>query len=231
MSGAKIILENIHKRYGSGETSVDAIRGISLVIEAGEFVAVVGSSGSGKSTLLHIIGALDRPTSGRLFVDGKDISKMDDTDAAKFRNETVGFVFQNFYLQMHLTAIENVELPLLIRGVSPDKRRKLAKAALDAVGLSERILHRPNQLSGGECQRVAIARAMVTEPKILLADEPTGNLDTARGMEIMRIIERLNKERLMTTIVVTHDSAVAAIARRRIYLCDGVIVREEYAGV
>ena len=229
MSGVKIILDDVKKRYGSGDASVNALRGVSLVVEEGEFVAVVGPSGSGKSTLLHLIGALDTLTSGSITVGDVELSKMEEASAARFRNETVGFVFQNFYLQSHLTAVENVELPLLIRGLSPERRREGAEEVLDAVGLGERMWHRPNQLSGGECQRVAIARAIVTRPQLLLADEPTGNLDTTTGMEVMRLIARLNEEFGMTTLVVTHDDTVAALTRRRVYLRDGEVVRDERA--
>ena len=229
MSGVRVVLDDVRKRYGSGDASVEALRGVSLLVEEGEFVAVVGPSGSGKSTLLHLIGALDTLTSGSITVGGVELSKMDEASAARFRNETVGFVFQNYYLQTHLTAVENVELPLLIRGVSSERRRKKAKEVLDAVGLGERVWHRPNQLSGGECQRVAIARAIVTGPKLLLADEPTGNLDTNKGMEVMRLIARLNEEFGMTTLVVTHDGSVAALAERRVYLRDGEVIRDERA--
>ena len=229
MSGVKIVLDDVRKRYGSGNTSVDALRGVSLFVEEGEFVAVVGPSGSGKSTLLHLIGALDTLTSGSITVGDVELSRMDEVSAARFRNEMVGFVFQNYYLQTHLTSVENVELPLLIRGVSSERRRKRAEEVLDAVGLGGRMWHRPNQLSGGECQRVAIARAIVTRPELLLADEPTGNLDTSKGMEVMRLIARLNEEFGMTTLVVTHNDSVAALAERRVYLRDGEVVRDERA--
>lgn len=229
MSGVRVVLEGVSKRYGRGEVSVDAVSDVNLVMEAGEFVAIVGPSGSGKSTLLHLVGALDTPTSGTIFVDGVEVSKMEEAIAAHFRNETVGFIFQNFYLQQHLSAVENVELPLLIRGVPPKERYSRTQEAMEAVGLGERLWHRPNQLSGGECQRVAIARAIVTEPRLLLADEPTGNLDTATGMDVIRLMEKLNREYGMTMVVVTHDSSVADFARRRIQLRDGRVVKDEYA--
>lgn len=216
----------MRKCYHLGQKKVVAVDGVDLLIEHGEFVAIVGPSGSGKSTLLHLMGGLDRPDEGAVYVDGSDISAMTDEELADFRNRVVGFVFQDFYLQPYLSAVENVELPLKIRGVPRRKRRALALESLAAVGMAERAAHMPNQLSGGERQRVAIARALITKPRLLLADEPTGNLDSKTGAQILEIIERINAEGV-TVVVVTHDAAVAARSRRRLHILDGRVAKEE----
>jgi len=203
-----------------------AVDGVDLLIDRGEFVAIVGPSGSGKSTLLHLMGGLDRPDEGTVFVDEDNISAMSNEKLADFRNRVVGFVFQDFYLQPYLSAVENVELPLKIRGVPRSERRTLALEALEAVAMAERAKHIPSQLSGGERQRVAIARALITKPRVLLADEPTGNLDSKTGAQILEIIERINTEGV-TVVVVTHDAAVAARTKRRLYIVDGRVAKEE----
>jgi putative ABC transport system ATP-binding protein len=205
------------------ELSVDALRGVSLTVEEGDYAAIIGPSGSGKSTLMHLLGCLDRPTTGTLRVRGQDVSTLDDSALAELRNRTIGFVFQAFQLLPRTTALENVALPLVYRGVRRAERRRRAEEALDAVNLGHRMLHRPTQMSGGEQQRVAIARALVGEPAVLLADEPTGNLDTVNGDEVMAILERLNKERGVAVVLVTHEAEIAARARRIIRVRDGLI--------
>jgi putative ABC transport system ATP-binding protein len=217
-----IEIENITKVYQMGQTEVHALDGVSLQITDGEWVAIAGPSGSGKSTLMAIVGCLDSPTSGVYRLDGLDVARMSDNELAAVRNKKIGFVFQQFNLLARTSALENVELPLLYSNVN--HRRERAKAALEAVGLGDRITHRPNELSGGEQQRVAIARALVTEPSILLADEPTGNLDSKTGAEIMALIGELHRARGITVIVVTHDTAIAANAQRAIHLKDGVVI-------
>ena len=203
-----------------------AVDGVDLLIDRGEFVAIVGPSGSGKSTLLHLMGGLDRPDEGTVFVDEDNISAMSNEKLADFRNRVVGFVFQDFYLQPYLSAVENVELPLKIRGVPRSERRALALEALEAVAMAERARHIPSRLSGGERQRVAIARALITKPRLLLADEPTGNLDSKTGAQILGIIERINTEGV-TVVVVTHDAAVAASTKRCLHIVDGKVAKEE----
>ena len=214
---------DVRRSYRLDGISVEALRGVSLRIDPGEYVAVVGPSGSGKSTLMHLLGCLDRPTSGLLRVGGRDVATLSDVELAELRNRTIGFVFQSFQLLRRSTALDNVALPLVYRGVRRAERRERASAALTAVGLGHRLGHRPGQLSGGEQQRVAIARALVGEPSLLLADEPTGNLDTASGLEVMAILERLVVERGVAVVVVTHDPEVAGLARRRIRVRDGVL--------
>ncbi len=216
----------MRKCYHLGQKEVVAVDGVDLLIDRGEFVAIVGPSGSGKSTLLHLMGGLDRPDEGTVFVDEDNISAMSNEKLADFRNRVVGFVFQDFYLQPYLSAVENVELPLKIRGVPRSERRALALEALEAVAMAERAKHIPSQLSGGERQRVAIARALITKPRVLLADEPTGNLDSKTGAQILEIIERINTEGV-TVVVVTHDAAVAARTKRRLYIVDGRVAKEE----
>jgi len=216
----------VRKCYHLGQKEVVAVDGVDLLIDRGEFVAIVGPSGSGKSTLLHLMGGLDRPDEGTVFVDEDNISAMSNEKLADFRNRVVGFVFQDFYLQPYLSAVENVELPLKIRGVPRSERRTLALEALEAVAMAERAKHIPSQLSGGERQRVAIARALITKPRVLLADEPTGNLDSKTGAQILEIIERINTEGV-TVVVVTHDAAVAARTKRRLYIVDGRVAKEE----
>ena len=202
---------------------VAALRGVSFAVQPGEFVSIVGPSGSGKSTLLHLLGALDRPSAGQLRFFGRDIADMDDSDLARLRNAEIGFVFQQFQLLNRTTALANVALPLIYRGVGKAERKERASEALASVGLSHRLTHRPVQLSGGEQQRVAVARALVSEPRLLLADEPTGNLDTVTGVEIMRLLRRLNDERGVALTVITHDPEVAAEAPRQIRIRDGLI--------
>jgi putative ABC transport system ATP-binding protein len=215
---------DVRRSYQLDGVSVEALRGVSLRINPGEYVAVVGPSGSGKSTLMHLLGCLDRPTSGRLRVGGRDVAALSDSELAELRSHTIGFVFQSFQLLARSTALDNVGLPLVYRGVRRAQRRERASAALNAVGLGHRLGHRPGQLSGGEQQRVAIARALVGEPSLLLADEPTGNLDTRSGAEVMGIFERLVVERGVAVVVVTHDPEVAHMARRRIRVRDGVLL-------
>jgi len=214
---------DVRRSYHLDGVSVDALRGVSLRIDAGEYVAVVGPSGSGKSTLMHLLGCLDRPTSGVLRVGDRDVATLGDGELAGLRNRTIGFVFQSFQLLGRTTALDNVALPLVYRGVRRAERRERAEAALTAVGLAHRLGHRPGQLSGGEQQRVAIARALVGEPGLLLADEPTGNLDTGSGAEIMALLDGLVRDRGVAVVVVTHDPEVAAMARRRVRMRDGLI--------
>ena len=225
MTGAVPAVEavDVRRSYQLDGVSVEALRGVSLRIDPGEYVAVVGPSGSGKSTLMHLLGCLDRPTSGSLRVGGRDVATLSDGELAELRNHTIGFVFQAFQLLGRTSALDNVGLPLVYRGVRRADRRDRAAAALVAVGLGHRLEHRPGQLSGGEQQRVAIARALVGEPSLLLADEPTGNLDTRSGAEIMGILEALVVERGVAVVVVTHDLEIAGMARRRIRVRDGLI--------
>ena len=217
-----IEIENITKVYQMGETEVRALNGVSLKIEDGEWTAITGPSGSGKSTLMAILGCLDSPTSGVYRLDGTDVAQMRDDQLAAVRNKKIGFVFQQFNLLARTSALENVELPLLYS--SANHRHDRAKTALEAVGLADRMKHHPNELSGGQQQRVAIARALVTEPSILLADEPTGNLDSKTSKEIMELFGQLHRDRGITVIFVTHDPTIAANAHRVIHIMDGVVV-------
>ncbi|MDQ1603121.1 MAG: putative transport system ATP-binding protein [Actinomycetota bacterium] len=223
MTALAVEAVDVHRSYRLDGVSIDALRGVSLSVAAGEYVAVLGPSGSGKSTLMHLLGCLDRPTSGLLRLGGRDVAQLRDHELAQLRNRTIGFVFQSFALLARTSALDNVALPLVYRGVRRAQRRELAAAALDLVGLGHRTAHRPGQLSGGEQQRVAIARALVGEPTLLLADEPTGNLDTSSGAEVMSVLGRLNAERGVAVVVVTHDHEVAARARRRIQVRDGLV--------
>jgi putative ABC transport system ATP-binding protein len=218
-----IQLESINKVYGAGDAAVLALQDFSLTVSAGESLAVMGPSGSGKSTLMNILGCLDTPTSGRYWFGGEDVSRLNETDLAHVRNRRIGFVFQQFQLLPKLSAWRNVELPLLYRNV--DDRRARALHALEQVGLGNRIDHRPNQLSGGQQQRVAIARALVTNPDLILADEPTGNLDTASSRDVLAVLRDLN-EQGRTLIVITHDPEVAPVAKRTVHVRDGRLVEE-----
>ena len=221
-----ISVRDLVKTYIVGEVTVRALRGANMDVEAGEFIAVTGPSGSGKSTLMHILGCLDRPTSGQYFLDGKDVSRMSKDELAAVRNRKIGFVFQGFNLLSRTTALDNVELPLLYNGGSRMKsveRHKRAMAALEAVGLGERYHHYPNQLSGGQQQRVAIARALINQPSIILADEPTGNLDTRTSIEVMGIFQRLNIERGITIVLITHEMDIAEYGTRLVRFRDGKI--------
>jgi putative ABC transport system ATP-binding protein len=218
-----ISLDGIQRIFSVGEEKVHALQGISLRILPGEYIAVMGPSGSGKSTLLNTMGLLDRPDQGTYSLEGKDVTKLDDREQARVRQERIGFIFQFFHLVPRLTAEENIELPLVIAGISPLERKKRVDKIVNALGLSNRARHRPDQLSGGQRQRVAIARATVTNPAVLLADEPTGNLDRTAGREVVDILEGLNTEGL-TLIMVTHDPELGKRARRRIQMEDGRIV-------
>jgi putative ABC transport system ATP-binding protein len=218
---ATIRLENVSKTYNLGEVQVHALRGVSLEISAGEFVAVMGASGSGKSTLMNILGCLDRPTRGRYLLDGSDVSGLTKRDLAKIRNRKIGFVFQQFNLLARTSALENVELPTIYAGIPPAERAARAQQALERVGLAERADHFPSQLSGGQQQRVAIARGLVNNPSILLADEPTGNLDSRTSVEIMDIFQRLNQEHGLTVVIVTHEPDIARYVKRALEFRDG----------
>jgi putative ABC transport system ATP-binding protein len=213
----------VTRSYRLEGVSVEALRGVSLAVRRGDFLAIIGPSGSGKSTLMHLLGGLDRPTSGTVRVGGTDVAGMGRDDLARIRNRTVGFVFQAFQLLARTTAVDNVALPLVYRGVRRGERRERAAAALASVGMGHRLRHTPNQLSGGEQQRVAIARALVGEPQVILADEPTGNLDSQRGAEVIELLARLRSERGLAVVVVTHDSDIAGRASRQVYMRDGTI--------
>jgi putative ABC transport system ATP-binding protein len=221
-----IRLENIHKTYDLGEIQVFALRGVSMEIYPGEFVAVMGASGSGKSTLMNILGCLDKPTRGRYFLDGKDVSGLTKHELAKIRSQKIGFVFQQFNLLARTSALENVELPTIYAGIPIEERETRAREALVRVGLADRAGHFPSQLSGGQQQRVAIARALVNNPSILLADEPTGNLDSRTSVEIMDILQKLNDQQGLTVVIVTHEHDIAQYAKRALEFRDGRIIRD-----
>lgn len=222
-----LALRGVTRQYRMGQIRIDALKGIDLAVERGDFVSIMGPSGSGKSTLLNIIGCLDPPTSGTYELAGQRVEKLADIRLAEIRNRFIGFIFQSFHLLPDLDALGNVELPLIYRGIGGRERRRQAMAALEAVGLGDRRHHRPSQLSGGEQQRVAIARALVAEPAVILADEPTGSLDSRSGQIIMAIFQRLNRERGMAIVQVTHDEHIARHGRRVVRLLDGQVEREE----
>jgi len=220
-------LENVSKTYMMGEVPVSALKGINFEVNSEDFTVILGISGSGKTTLLNIIALLDRPTEGKVFVDELDASELDDRELANLRLKKFGFMFQTFQLVPWLTALKNVEVPLTIAGVTREEREERAKDLLNLVGLTERINHRPLQMSGGEQQRVAVARALVNNPEVIVADEPTGNLDSKTGMEIVSLLHKLNDEKKVTIVIVTHDVDIASKAKRTVHLKDGLIVKEE----
>ena len=225
VSDAAMVATDVRRVYELDGVSVSALRGVSLTVEHGDYLAIVGASGSGKSTLMHLLGALDRPTGGTLVIGGRDVATLSPPEMARLRNETIGFVFQSFHLLARTTAQDNVALPLVYRGITRRERRERAEAMLDRVGLAHRMDHRPNQMSGGEQQRVAIARALVTGPSVLLADEPTGNLDSATGRSVLALLESLNAEGV-AVVLVTHDREIAGRAHRQIVMRDGLIVTD-----
>ncbi len=222
---ALIEIKDVYKIYNPGENEVRALDGVSLTIDEGEFVAIIGQSGSGKSTLMNTLGLLDRPTSGEYFLSGRDVATLTDDEQSEIRNKQIGFIFQGFNLIPSLTAIDNVELPLVYRGMKKDERNRLSLEALERVGLGKRLHHRPSQMSGGQQQRVAIARAVAARPPVILADEPTGNLDSSSGREVMRILHELSDEG-RTIILITHDNEIAEEANRIIRIQDGKIVSD-----
>src|SRR3984893_13285147 len=224
--GTIIEIDDVHKYYDLGETRVHALRGVSLRIERGEFVAIMGASGSGKSTFMNILGCLDKPTSGRYLLEGIEASSLTKKELAAIRNRKIGFVFQGFNLLSRTTALENVELPTLYAHITKEESRKRSEQALQLVGLSDRTMHFPSQLSGGQQQRVAIARGLVNRPSILLADEPTGNLDSRTSVEILEVFQKLNGDGL-TIVLVTHEPDIAQFAKRGIHFRDGTIRRDE----
>ncbi|HLB05277.1 MAG TPA: ABC transporter ATP-binding protein [Thermodesulfobacteriota bacterium] len=223
-----IEVSGLSKSYKTGNIEVIALREVSFKIESGEYISIMGPSGSGKSTLMNILGCIDTPTSGSYRLDGQEVSTLDDEGLATIRNQKVGFVFQIFNLLPRLTALANVELPLVYSGIGRNERRERALKALERVGLSDRVNHKPNELSGGQSQRVAIARALVNNPSIILADEPTGNLDRATGSDIINLFQKLNSEFGVTLVIVTHDQEVGKSAGRLIELVDGQIMKDDY---
>ena len=226
MANSVIRIENIKKIYQMGAVEVQALRGVSFVINKGEFVSIMGPSGCGKSTLMHLIGCLDRPSQGNMYLDEVDVAKMDDNRLAEVRNRKVGFVFQTFNLLPKLSAVENIELPLIYAGIGPEERRKKALELLEIVGLKDRAYHKPSELSGGQSQRIAIARALSNDPSLILADEPTGNLDSKSGAEIINLFMELNS-RGITLVMVTHDQDIADHGKRILRLKDGLLVADE----
>ncbi len=226
MTEPAVAARDVTRVYRMEGLEVPALRGVTLTVERGAYLAIVGPSGSGKSTLMHLLGGLDRPTSGELYIDGRDVSRLSPIELAQLRNRTIGFVFQSFHLLARTSAVDNVSLPLVYAGVRASVRRRRAAEMLERVGLGHRMTHRPNQLSGGEQQRVAIARALVTSPSLLLADEPTGNLDSATGADVLALLESLNATSGVAVVLVTHDHEVAARAHRQVRMRDGVIVSD-----
>ncbi|MEE8169737.1 MAG: ABC transporter ATP-binding protein [Phycisphaerae bacterium] len=226
-NGRLVEIRDLWKSYYAGTVEVPAVQGISLSIAPGEFVAVMGPSGSGKSTLMHIMGCLDRQDRGDYALDGRDVGALSSNERALLRNQKIGFVFQSFNLLQRTTIVDNLALPLLYQGIARRERRKRAAAVLDSLGLGHRLRHHPNQLSGGQQQRVAIARALVTAPALLLADEPTGNLDSRTSVEIMGLLQTLNRFNGLTIMLVTHEADIAAFADRHVHFRDGTIVRDE----
>lgn len=220
MATALIELKDVNRTYKVGDEELHALNGVSLTIQPGQFVAITGPSGSGKSTLANVIGGLDRVDSGSVMIDGEEIAKMRDRKLSEYRNKHIGFVFQSFNLQPNMTALENVMMPMVFAGVKPKERKEIAKQCLEAVGLGDRMDHRPTELSGGQRQRVSIARALANKPSIIIADEPTGNLDSKRGQEIMSVLKDLNKQGI-TLLVITHDAAIAKMADRVLAIHDG----------
>jgi putative ABC transport system ATP-binding protein len=224
-----IDLQDVTKVYHLGSIEVPALRGVSLKIQHGEFVGIMGPSGSGKSTLVNMIGSLDWPTEGKIFLDGQDITKLGESNLAQLRGRKMGFIFQQFNLLPSLSALENVGLPLVFQGITLEERNERSKKVLEMMGLGDRLYHKPNEMSGGQQQRIAIARALVVEPEVILADEPTGNLDSKTGEEVMKILEKLNGEG-KTIILITHEKDIAAHAKRKIFLKDGLIVKDSKGG-
>jgi len=229
MASPLIHIRDMHKLYGAGENQVPVLRGVDITIEAGEIVALMGPSGSGKSTLLNILGCLDRPTRGAYMLGGRDVSTLSRSEQAWVRLHYLGFIFQSFHLLADSTVLENVAVPLFYAGVSREEREARAMKLIERVGLKERVGHRPSELSGGQRQRVAIARALVNNPKVLLADEPTGALDTKTGVEVLELLKELHQETGLTMLLVTHDEEVAEVAHRTIYMRDGLVVPREEA--
>ena len=219
--------QNLKKRYRMGKLDVSALNGVDLRVKAGEFMSIMGPSGSGKTTLLNLIGALDRPTEGTVLIKGTDIAGLDDNELAELRNREIGFVFQFFNLMARMSALKNVEMPMAFADVSQEERKSRATELLEKIGLGDRLDHRPTELSGGEQQRVAIARALVNNPSVVLCDEPTGNIDTETGKEIMETLRKLNRERQQTFVIVTHDPLVAGSVDRVAHMQDGLIIRQE----
>jgi putative ABC transport system ATP-binding protein len=226
-----IRVEDLHKTYRMGDVEVPALRGVNLAMQAGEFVAIMGSSGSGKSTFMNILGCLDRPTSGKYFLEGQEVGSLSRDAWAHIRNRCIGFVFQGFNLLARTSALENVELPTMYNGLPSAQRRERAVEVLTLVGLGQRLDHKPNQLSGGQQQRVAIARALVNRPSLILADEPTGNLDSVTSHDIMTLFQRLNTEQRITVVLVTHEHDIAEYAQRSVVFKDGLIVSDQRKNV
>ncbi|HLC38469.1 MAG TPA: ABC transporter ATP-binding protein [Candidatus Norongarragalinales archaeon] len=229
MSKNVIELQGVTKVYKLGAIEVPALHGISLKIQHGEFVGIMGPSGSGKSTLMNMIGSLDWPTEGKIFLDGQDITRISESNLAQLRGRKIGFIFQQFNLLSSLSALENVGLPLVFQGVPQEKRNERAEKVLEMMGLGDRMGHKPNELSGGQQQRVAIARALVVEPEVILADEPTGNLDSKTGEDVMRTLKKLNGEG-KTIVLITHEKDIAAHARRKVFLKDGLVLKDSKGG-